>query len=167
MKLKFSLLFILLIANIVVFAQDIKILSSSSSSITVEYSPVYTDTTFFIENGESCFSVNILGTYLDNQINPQLGRLPVRELKVGIQSELGNTLQIVSETYSNISGKYLNKNESWNNAGNGENKSSEENYRYGESVVFGQYALIRNLQVQSILIFPVIIDYGNMDEAAE
>ncbi|MCX7797321.1 MAG: type IX secretion system sortase PorU [Melioribacter sp.] len=160
MKTKFSIIFLLFILNVFLSAQDIKVLSSTSSSIIIEYSPLIIDTTIFYHNGERLVSLNIKGTfteYLENKIN-----LPIREINIGVPSETGNTIQIISSEFSTLPGIYISKEQFYRDSiTNNLNYLSSLKNQEHDIVTFGEFGLIRNLQVQTIRICPIQIDFSN------
>ncbi|MBS3944536.1 MAG: type IX secretion system sortase PorU [Melioribacter sp.] len=162
MKTRFSLLFLLFILNITLQAQDIRILSSSSSSLVIEYRPVYSDTTFQLINGENYIRFKIPGTYIENFLQTGRTQRPVRELNIGVPSEFGNTIQIISSEYSALPGKYIFNPEfeidSLSFITRYNTVSGIQDELPKDLVEFGEYGLIRSLPVQSIKIYPVQSD---------
>jgi hypothetical protein len=159
MKTRFSLLFLLFILNLTLSAQDIKILSSNSSSLVLEYLPAYTDTTYHLINGENYISLKIPGTYIDNFLQTGRTQRLVREVNIGVPSEFGNTIQIIASEYSTLPGKYIFNPEleidsisfikKYNTVTDIKNDLSND------LVVMGEFGLIRSLPVQSIKIYPI------------
>lgn len=164
MKTKFSIIFLLFILNVCALAQDIRILSSNSSSFVFEYTPVITDTAYIFSNGEKFINLTIPQTYVENIFTENKIKLPVREINIGVPSEFGNTIQIVSSEYSLLQGIYKPSQqfEIDTNAAAINYKFEKNNYNLNkELAVFGEYGLVRNLPVQSIKIYPVQVDYQN------
>ncbi len=159
MNTKFSLLFLFFILNMFVLAQDIKIISSDASSIIIEYIPSYSDTVTINSNGNSYLKIELPFANISNIDNKVDAQLLVRKLNIGVASEVGNTIQIVSEDYSYLNGKYvpvprLEK----DSIANTERYFESDNYYksgYTDVVGFGEFGLVRNLRVQTINIFPV------------
>lgn len=166
MNKKFSIIFLFFILNISLSAQDLKILSSSTSSIVIEYHPVYLDTISRSIQGEKYLQLDIAGTSIDNAAEFGQTQKPVKEINVGVPSEFGNTIQIISSEYSLLEGKYI-PNPSYVK----DSVALTPVYNISEStggtdinnelVSFGEFGLVRNLQVQSIKIRPVIADNIN------
>ncbi|MBI1939005.1 MAG: type IX secretion system sortase PorU [Ignavibacteriales bacterium] len=166
MNKKFSIIFLFFILNISLSAQDIKILSSSTSSIVIEYHPVYLDTISRSIQGEKYLELVIAGTTVDNAEEFGLTQRLVKEINVGVPTEFGSTIQIISSDYSLLEGKYVPNptyvkdsvaltplyNISEANGG------ADINH---ELVSFGEFGLVRNLHVQSIKIRPVETDNVN------
>lgn len=166
MNKKFSIIFLFFILNISLSAQDIKIISSSTSSIVVEYRPVYLDTISRSIQGEKYLELVISGAAVDNTDEAGQTQRPAKEINIGVPSEFGNTIQIISSDYSLLEGKYV-PNPTYVKDSVAlspvyriaESNSSEE--INDELVSFGEFGLVRNLRVQSIKIRPVIADNIN------
>lgn len=162
MKTKFSLLFLFFILKLSLSAQDIKILSSNSSSLVIEYRPIYSDTTYQVINGENFVSLKIPGTIIENLLNKGETQRLVRELNVGVPSEFGNTIQILSSDYSILPGKYIINPEYLLDSISVIKRY--ENILIGKTdfpkdiVTFGEFGLIRSLPVQTIKVYPVIAE---------
>ena len=159
MKTKFSIIFLFFILNISAFGQDIKILSSDESSIVVEYTPFYSDTLTVNSNGNNYFNFLIPYTGILNVDKKGEAQLLVREINLGVPSEAGNTIQIISENYSSIKGKLLPvpqlKKDSIANKDYYFESEDYQKSKYGETIGFGEFGYVRNLPVQTIQIFPV------------
>lgn len=153
MKKKFSIIFLFCVLNTVAFSQDIRILSSSTSSLIFEYTPVISDTNFFQINNEKFINITIPHTYLSKL--DQGIELPVREVNIGVPSEFGNSIKIISAEFTEFDGIYISKKDSAISLIN-----NYKNFALGnELITFGEYGLIRNLPVQSLIIYPIQIDY--------
>ena len=155
MKTKFSIIFLLFILNTVVHTQDIKVLSSNSNSIVFEYTPIILDTSFIYLNGEKFLTLSIPNTFIDFISKDESPKLPVREVNLGVPSEFGNTIQIISSEYEDFSGIFIPKNLTSRDS---LIYFSNNNLLNNDLVAFGEYGLIRNLPVQSIRIFPLQVD---------
>lgn len=164
MKTKFSIIFLFFILNLTAIAQDIRILTSNPSSIVFEYTPLITDTTFLYSRGDKFIKLTIPQTFVENIFSKDEVKLPIREVNIGVPSEFGNTIQIISSEYSTLEGIYI-PNPQFDRDSN----STEINYNdylsknelKNEIAVFGEYGLVRNLPVQSIKIYPIQVDYQN------
>ncbi len=139
----------------IVFAQkDIRVISSTQSSLTIEYSPIYSEIVKEKIDGKEYISVpfdravgfssKLIGSiYLYN-----------RNIQIGVPSEFGNTIQILSTQHSVIKGKVaplfgdekLNSNEI---------SKAEKLFRNQELVSFGDFGYSRELPIQDILVAPV------------
>lgn len=162
MKTKFSLLFLFFVLNLVINAQDFKVLSSDQNSLVIEYNPIYGDTAFISSQGKQFVKVKLLGGYVENFLKSGLPQIQVRALNIGVPSEFGNTIQIVNSTFSSMSGRYLpNPQLDKDSIGSVEKFIEGENYpstSNQEVVTFGEYGLVRNLQVQTVKIYPIQFD---------
>lgn len=164
MKTKFSLLFLFFVLNLIVSAQDIKVLSSDLNSIIFEYNPIYGDTTLISSQGQQFVKVKLLGGFVENFSKSGSPQVQVRALNIGVPSEHGNTIQVINSTFSSISGKYLpNPQLEKDSIGTIEKYIEGADYSissYQDVVAFGEYGLVRNLPVQTIKIYPIQFD-GN------
>jgi Peptidase family C25/Propeptide_C25/FlgD Ig-like domain len=142
------------------FAQkDYKILSSSNNFLIIEYKPVYLDNSEVSVQNNNYVNIDLLnGT---DGFNNRLGSpvIPIRVLNIGVPSEFGNSIKIISSDYKTINGKIkprpnarkINNLPSYQYLEN-KNYSSYEN---PELVSFGEFGLVRDLKVQLINISPV------------
>ena len=160
MKSKISLFF-LLAFSIPLYAQnDLKVISSDRNSILVEYSPVYSDTSIITIDDKQFTNVDLSGGVLANPSDWGNPAIQQRILNVGVPSETGNTIQIVSSSYSEIKGlispiPQLVK-DGKVNAFNYKVGSDYYNYKNASDLVsFGEYGISRGLRTQSLIISPV------------
>lgn len=155
---KFSILAAFFICGIL-FGQDFKVLTSTSQQIIIEYTPVYSDTLFISGNSGPFFKINFKGAQLENLGSRGGYQIPFRPFNIGVPSELGNSIQIISSEYSTISGKYLPVPSLIKDSlgfsevfieGDAYNKPFSK-----ELVSFGEFGLLRNLPVQTVNVYPV------------
>lgn len=161
-KFKFSLVFLFCVLNILSFGQDVKVLSSSASSIVIEYKPVYSDTAIVKTQTQQYLKLDLLGGYVENFRSIGLPQVQVREINVGVPSQFGNTIQVLSSEFSTLSGRYLPSPELIKDSVSFVEKYIES-AKYTsplkhDLVTFGNYGLVRNLPVQSIKIYPIQFD---------
>ena len=157
--MKFSIIIFLFVLNILIFPQDIKVLSSDAGSIVVEFKPVYRDTATITIQGQKYVKVNFAGQIIDNLSMIGSPQLQVKKINIGVPSGTGNTIQIINAEYSVMNGKYLPV-----------PKLVKDSFSYGEKYVesaqysiqqfhdivsFGDYGLVRNFPVQTINLYPV------------
>ncbi len=162
MKSKFTIILFLLFCLSQLLAQDFRVLSSDENSIVVEYTPVYSDTQKIMIDGENYFSFVVANTFPDEQKTYGEPENSIRNFNIGLPSEFGNTIQIISSSFNTIRGKiapvpYPDKSKDFYSA---EYKITE-NYSQGsnpEQVMFGEFGMIRNLQVQKIKILPYLFN---------
>lgn len=160
MKTKFFIIFLLFFLNITLVAQDLRVLSSNSTSIVVEYTPVVTDTSEIYLNGEKFINFNIPGTSLENIYETGKPQQPVKLFNIGVPSEYGNTIQIISSEYSVLRGNYFPNPDMVKDSVSYHTTYNFPNYSIIEEgisniVEFGEFGLVRNLQVQGIKVYPV------------
>lgn len=164
MKSKVFLLFVVIFTSVLSAQQDIKIISSDLRSLTIEYSPVYTDTSDFKSDNITFRKIELLNGQIEDSIGG-LPAIPYRLFNVGVPSEFGNTIEVLSSSYKEISGQIIPTatviadSQFYTNI---YKKSSEYNLytpKY-DLVSFDEYGLIRNLGVQTIRISPVKFDAG-------
>ena len=154
---KFSIILFLFLCLKVTFASnDLRVVTSDNSSVVIEYTPQYGDTSLIDKKGVQYRSVQLIngssGTGMDELNSP----LPSRLINVGVPAEYGNVIQILSTQFSKLTGKME------------FNSSLENDYRRGadnsqvqistidrELVTFDEYGLSRDLQIQTIRINPV------------
>ena len=162
MKNKFSIFFLFFILNLIVNAQDLRILSSNSNSLVIEYLPFYKDTTTVNVQGDIFYKINLPGSFIENYKSIGLPVRLVRQFNAGVPSETGNTIQIISTEYSSLAGKIIPVPQLVKDSlGAQEKYYPDEKYssaKLPELVEFGEFGLIRNLPVQTINIHPVIYD---------
>jgi hypothetical protein len=132
-----------------VFPQkDIRIISSNQSSIIIEYTPVYSDTSIrTIENQKFLDVVVSFG----------------HRLMIGVPSESGNIIRVLSSSFKEISGKltplpFYEKDGDLNIPVYITTQEYFNYTDYPELVTFGDYGISRNLGIQAIRILPVKFD---------
>ncbi|MCL6100247.1 MAG: type IX secretion system sortase PorU, partial [Bacteroidetes bacterium] len=106
--------------------------------------------------------LDLLGGYVENYRSAGLPQEQVREINIGVPSEFGNTIQVLSSEFSNLSGRYLPTPELMKDSVSFVKKyveSSKYNVQMKHDLVaFGEFGLVRNLPVQSIKIYPIQFD---------
>ncbi len=163
MKSKISILLFLIAAIFLHSQSDVKIISSDFNSVVLEYSPFYLDTSI-IKIGGSEFrkSEIFLGT-ISNVNDWGSPAVPERIINVGVPSEYGNNIEVLSSMYKEITGKLLPipypvfDTLSFSN----EYKQNENYYSYQsveDLVTFGEFGLVRDVGSQTISILPVKYD---------
>ena len=155
---KISFLVFLLISSL--FPQeDIKVISSTASSMVIEFAPQYQNVeTVRIDNKE--FSkVSFLGASIENSMNFGDPEILVKRINIGVPTEFGNTIQVIDYSYEVISGQLLPvpfpKKE---NGISDFSYASGENYfkdKNEELVSFGDFGFLRDFATQAILFKPV------------
>lgn len=143
-----------LCANILLAKEDIRIISSNQSSLTFEYSPIYSEISKEQIDGTEYISIPFDGAqgYSDNLIGKIF--LMNRNVQIGVPSEFGNTLQVISTQHSIIKGKIA-PIKGDNAIPRQEIEKSEGSFKNQELVSFGQFGYSRDFPMQSILLAPV------------
>ncbi len=141
--------------------KDFRVLSSTSSSITIEYSPIFIDTSLTKLNSEQFRNAILLnGSYSGNAEG--MPEIPNRIFTLGVPQELGNNVRVISSDYKILHGNLKPIPNFDKNNGITDfiyNKSDDYiNYKQPDLIEFGDYGKIRDAQVQDIKINPVLFD---------
>jgi hypothetical protein len=160
MNSKFSLLLFIIISIPLIAQNDIKVISSDRNSIVIEYTPIYADSTTIKIDNQNYIKYELLyGTVPEAE---QWGGplLQVRSLNIGVPSETGNTLQVISSTYKIVQGSLAPRPRLKKNG-----KLSFFSYEVGKNyslpsaendiIKFGRYGLMRSIPVQSVIVSPM------------
>ncbi len=160
---KFSLIILSLFTSSILAQSEVRIISSDRNSITVEYSPIYQDTSIVKINETDFLKIELLNGTVPGIENQGMPAVPLSTVNVGVPSEFGNTIEILGSSSIKMKGlivpipKFVKK---------GISPSPEYeigpdyyNYKDGSDLVsFGDFGLVRNLPVQTIQINPVKFD---------
>lgn len=160
MKTKFSFLSFFFLLFTILSAQDYKVLSSNSASITVQYTPILTDTSVKKTNYGTFIGTGILYGSYDEKIKPGTPNLPFRLFNVSTPQEFGNTIQVLESSFLTIQGKPAPKGTgSFENGAYFEKLEVNENaytaFSNNDLVTFDEFGYIRELPVQTIKVAPV------------
>jgi len=152
-------MFLFFVLNLAMSAQDLKVLSSDANSIVIEYRPIVKDTVTATYSGLSFIRLDIPGLRNENGWKAGLPQLLLKELNVGVPAETGNTIQVISSSFTSLSGRYL-PNPTMQKDSSGNQfvyNVIPDYYKAVESdlIAFGDFGLVRNLPVQTIKIYPV------------
>ncbi|MEW6655213.1 MAG: C25 family peptidase propeptide domain-containing protein, partial [Bacteroidota bacterium] len=113
-------------------------------------------------NNLSFIRLNIPGTRKENSYNAGLPQKVVKQINIGVPSETGNTIQVISSSFTNLSGRYIpNPTLLKDSTGNSFAYNVIPDYyktTEGDLVSFGDFGLVRNLPVQTIKVYPVQFD---------
>ncbi len=161
---KFSILYFLVLCLFIALQaeDDVKIISSNSNSVLVEYTPQFTDTSYVTIDGNKFFTVNIYKGVFESDPYKSQPALPKRIINIGVPSEFGNTIQLLDAQYKIINGTVIPS-----PVFEKENGEIQESYKITddyrnlivpEIVTFGEYGLLREMPLQKIIINPVIYD---------
>lgn len=158
---KFSIMYFLFLC-LVLTAEDVKIISSTSNSIVVEYTPTYTDTSITELDGQKFYSVNIYNGIFNTQPGLSVPAVPMRTINIGVPSEFGNTLQVLDTQYKVINGTIIPTPVAQKVEGEIEYRysvtSDYRNYQPGELATFGDFGLMKELPIQKVILHPVQFD---------
>lgn len=157
---------LLLFTSVLFPQQDIRIISSNQSSIIIEYTPHFLDTSLTRINNVEFRNTNLAFGYYDESANPGTPAIPERRLIIGVPSEFGNSIQVLNSVYKIISGKILPAAtyEKDNFLDVVKYEVSPEYYNYSdfpEIASFGDFGIARGLQVQTIRFLPVKFDVNS------
>lgn len=160
MKSKIFFSVLLLLPILIVFPQDdIRVISSDQNSILLEYTPKFS-TSFLKINEEDYVSISLsFGAVSD----PEAGApaVPVRQIPVGVPSESGNTIEIVSVSSTEMQGKInpVPKIMKIDGIPTTRYEIGEMYYSYQPSeqlVTFGDFAIVRGMPVQYFIVKPIM-----------
>ncbi len=159
MKSKISFILFLIVTPVIFPQEDLKVLSSDRNSITLEYSPVYSISNEEI-NKEAFVRVSLSFGSTLNYDAVGSPSVPTRQIPIGVPSEFGNTVEILSTSVKEIEGKIL---PIPSLVKDGELPSykyevSEEYYSFlptDQVISFGEFAIVRGMPVQYFLVNPV------------
>ena len=146
MKSKFSLVLFILCISIVSARDDLRVISSTEQSITLEYNLKITNTGSTTINGEQSYDIDI---YLGSD-----NRLPNTSFNIGVPTEFGNTIEVLSTQHSFLNGKLV------QSTLNGYS-SEEVIIKDIELISFDEFGISRDLMIQTIRINPVKYDETN------
>ncbi|MGE5796730.1 MAG: type IX secretion system sortase PorU, partial [Ignavibacteria bacterium] len=160
MKSNISIIIIILWISIQIYPQeDIKIISSGFNSIVIQYTALYDTLKEKIDNQEF-LGINLGNGYIPDEVKWGEAAVPVRSLNIGVPSEFGNTIEVLSSAYKEITGKLL---------PNGKPKLEKDllvpEYLIGENynafrndeelVSFGDFEIMRGIPTNNFIIKPV------------
>lgn len=159
MKSKISFILFLIITAVIFPQEDLIVLSSDRNSITLEYSPLYSISNEEI-NKEAFIRVSLSFGSTLNYDAVGSPSVPTRQIPIGVPSEFGNTVEILSTSVKEIEGKIL---PIPSLVKDGELPSykyevSEKYYSFLPSdqvISFGEFAIVRGMPVQYFLVNPV------------
>ncbi|MBI9072556.1 MAG: type IX secretion system sortase PorU [Melioribacteraceae bacterium] len=139
-------------------AQELRIVSSDNNSVIIEYKPIYKDTLTIKSWNQQYFSFYVSDLILENETEIGDASQLVRKINVGVPSEFGNTIQILSSNFTVFNGNLVPvKNYEIDETTDDAYETSEKYPQTSEIdlVTFGEFGLIRSLPVQTININPI------------
>ncbi|NWG29499.1 MAG: type IX secretion system sortase PorU [Ignavibacteriaceae bacterium] len=160
------LTFVLAFTAILISQQDIRILASNQNSIVIEYTPQFVDTSLRKINEQEFRNIALSFGYVDESTEWGTPEIPERRLVIGVPSEFGNSIKVISSSYKEIKGKVLPipryEKENFLDAAIYEVMPEYFNYvDFPELASFGDYGIVRGLGVQDIRLFPVKFDVNS------
>jgi hypothetical protein len=142
---------------------DFKILNSNQNSIIFEFTPKYIDTSLTKINGQEYRKADFAYGYTDESISWGTPAVQERKLVIGVPSEFGNSIKVLSSSYKQIDGSIIPvpKYEKENFLDGMKYEIAPDYYNYEdfpELASFGDYGIARGLGTQDIRLFPVKFD---------
>ncbi|MFH1198339.1 MAG: type IX secretion system sortase PorU [bacterium] len=161
MKSRFTIIILFFIVTFS-FGQDIKIISSTSSSIVIEYKATITDSSSVLIDNQLYKRFSILNGFTDPALVAGNPETPIREVCVGVPSEYGNTIQILETDSYSIDGRLTPvpeyQRDEFGFSADYKIKNEYTNPSSFEIIGFGEFGIVRNLQVQNIIMHPIQFD---------
>ncbi|MGD8777773.1 MAG: type IX secretion system sortase PorU [Ignavibacteria bacterium] len=163
MTKKISIIIFLFLYLPVLSADDIKVVSSDKNSIIIEYSQIISDSTSITINNVEYKKINLYNGVPDSDLQYGDPDVQVRKVNIGVPSEVGNTIQILSSSTKRISGRLspIPTPVLIDGTNSFEYKISESYNDYNNKelpVSLGEYNNVRNLGIQTVTINPVQFD---------
>ena len=154
---------ILAFTSLLLPQSDFKILSSNQNTIIIEFTPQYLDTSITKINGQEFRNVNFAYGYTNESVPWGTPSVQERKLVIGVPSEFGNSIKVLSSTYKQINGSVLPvplyEKENFLDGMKYEVSADYYNYEdFPELASFGDYGIARGLGTQDIRLFPVKFD---------
>ena len=160
MKCRISVAIFILFSSFCSGQNGLHIISSDLNSISLEYTPKVSDTVIVKYNNEDFVNIILKNGISDNK-SPGIPSIPHYSFPIGVPSEFGNTIQILSSTYKEIPGKMLPVPRLIKIGGLPSEKFDKGDKYFsfnsiGEDLAgFGTFGVVRGVPVQIINIKPV------------
>ena len=163
MKSKISLILFLITVPFHYSQSDVRVISSDFNSITIEYSPSFIDTSLVSIDGKEFRKAEVFLGTLKNYDDWGSPSIIERRINVGVPSEFGNTIEVLSYAYKEIFGQIIpvpyTIYDSLSVSFNYKQNSEYFSFKADEDLVtFGDYGLVRDVGSQTINISPVKFD---------
>ena len=149
-----------MILSISVFPNNpFKVISSDFRSIVIEFSPLNFNTEERIIDNQKFYDIYFDGCSFQPSDWGEPS-VPEYELNIGVPGETGNTIEIINTQYTEIDGKLIPSPRLERDGKLDKNvyKVNENYFKYkpsDEVVTFGDFGIIRNVNVQTLRILPV------------
>ncbi len=144
---------------------EVKIIQSSANSMTIEYSPVYTDTGFISIDGRQYRAVNFSGSVRNPSASTGSPDARSRHLMLGVPYENGLNAEVLTSSYRNIPGELAPVPE----VRGGIERNAEFVYTRkndfsinNEPLLLGEGGMVRGLNVQDVYLNAVSQDGGSV-----
>ena len=166
MKSKILIILFLITISSLYPQRDFNIVSSDFNSITIEYLPFYSDTSLININSAEFRRVDLLFGVIGNPYDIGSPIKPERRLNVGVPSEFGNTIEVLSTSYKEISGQLIPVpspvEDTLAIAFEYKKGNDYQSYKSNEDLVtFGEFGIMRDVPSQLIEISPVKFDVSS------
>ncbi len=155
---KISIVIFLLVSPL--FSQeDIKVISSTSSAMVIEFAPQYQPTEKISINNHEFSKVSFFGASVENSMNFGEPAILAKKINIGVPSEIGNTIQVLDYSYEEKFGQLLPVPFPVKQNGIADfSYTTGENYFQNQNedlASFGDFGFVRDFPTQTILIKPV------------
>ena len=156
---KISLMIFLLYIQILP-QEDIKVISSTSSSMVIEFTPQYLPGEKISADGKEFSKVSFLGASVENMMSFGEPEILSKRINIGVPAEVGNTIQVLDYSFKDIPGQLLpvpfpKKENGISDFFYATGKNYYQN-KNAELVSFGDFGIVRDVAVQTILFKPVL-----------
>ncbi|MDT3696559.1 MAG: type IX secretion system sortase PorU [Ignavibacterium sp.] len=160
MKSKISIILFLITTSFIYPQSDVRILSSDFNSVIIEYSPFYIDTSIVSVEGQQYRKTEFLFASIKNNDHWGSPMILERRLSVGVPSEFGNTIEIISFAYKELAGSLIPVPtpvfDTLSISYQYKQSSDYLTFRSPEEIVeFGEFGMVREIASQTIKINPV------------
>lgn len=162
---RISFLLLVLISFSIFPQEDIRIISSSLNSLTVDYFPQYSDTSKVKIDNQYFYNIALEYGVLQSE-EPGIPAIPERTFNIGVPSEFGNSIRVLKSVYIEKDGKVapvqkMIKDGDLNNFISEISENYNNYLKTNELVSFGDFGISRNLNIQTLVINPVDFDPVN------
>jgi hypothetical protein len=160
MKSKILLILFLITTTLLYSQRDVRVISSDFNSVTIEYTPIYTDTSVVSFDGVDFRKAELYFGSIKNAYEWGSPVIQERIINVGVPSEFGNTMEVITSAYQEISGQLIpipyQKKDSVGVSFDFKKNSEYNFYESKEDIItFGEIGLLRDVYSQPILVNPI------------
>ncbi len=154
---RFSRLYFLFLLPFLLYAQEVKVLSSSASGVTVEYSPAIHLDSLKID-GQTFLTFDFPFALEDENLKPGEPLIQYRAFDFGVPNQEGNSVEILQNDFTVIKGQPIFRAKLVKKKGFFVDDFSTEEIkpleREVETVKLGQFGIVRGLPVQTVRVYP-------------